>query len=170
LWGLALVGALAALMLAMGRMTSEGNVTGNPESLQASRLAMKAFPSTQRHPVSDIIVVRSERFVVGDPPFRALVRQIEVAARRTGVVHDMSSYLDQPNPSLVSSDRHAAAIPLFVHSTDTVGPIVQIVKRAGATPGFSVSITGDRTNDRDFTKLSESDLKTASFGSALRPR
>ena len=159
LWGLALVGALVALMLAMGQLTSEGSVTGNPESLQASRLAMKAFPSTQRHLVSDIIVVRSERLVVGDSSFRALVGQIEVAVRRTGVVHYMSSYLDQPNPSLVSSDRHAAAIPLFVHSTDTVGQIVQIVKRAGATPGFSVSITGDRTNDRDFTKLSESDLK-----------
>ena len=160
LWVLALVGALAALVLVMGQLTSEGTVTGSPESLQASRLAAKAFPATERHQVSDIIVVRSQRFVVGDSSFRALVRQIEAAARRTGVVHDMSSYLDQPNASLVSSDRHAAAIPLFVHSTDAVGSIVQIVKRADAASGFSVSITGDRTNDRDFTKLSESDLKS----------
>jgi uncharacterized membrane protein YdfJ with MMPL/SSD domain len=157
---LALVGALAAMMLAMGKLGSEGGVIGNPESRQASTLAMKAFPATQHHVVSDIIVVRSERFVVGDPSFRALVRQIEASSQRTGHVRDMSSYLDQPSAMLVSRDRHAAAIPFFVATTDEVGPIVQLVKRAGATAGFSVSITGDRTNDRDFMKLSASDLKT----------
>jgi RND superfamily putative drug exporter len=158
-WSVAVAGALVALAVAMGQLTSEGTVTGNPESRQAMRLAMSAFPASQRHPVSDMIVVRSERLSVNAPAFRRLVRQIESDVRRTGRARELTSYLDQPSGQLISRDRHAAVIPLYVNTTDSIGPIVAIVQRAQSTPGFSAFITGDRTVDRDFSNLATSDMQ-----------
>src|SRR5919204_289774 len=40
-----------------------------------------------------------------------------------------------------------------------VAAVVGAVKRADASPAFTVSVTGQRTLDRDFNELSQSDLQ-----------
>src|SRR5512133_2971713 len=68
-WGLAILVALAAVVLVMGKLAGEGHVTGNPESQQAASLIDRAFPADPRRLVSDIIVVRSARYRVQDRAF-----------------------------------------------------------------------------------------------------
>jgi RND superfamily putative drug exporter len=102
--------------------------------------------------------VRSDRYRVDDAPFQSFVRRTQAAARETGDASNVRSYLDGRDPALISRDRHATIIPLFVESTDEIGAVIDAVQRT-RDPSFSVSITGDNTVDRDFETLSESDLK-----------
>jgi putative drug exporter of the RND superfamily len=149
MWVLAAFAAVAALMFTMGDLTSKGHVTGNPESRQAAKLAAATFPADRRDLVSDIVVVRSERYRMDDAQFRAFVQRALNGGRRAG----------GGGTQLVSRDRHALALPVFARDSDAIGPVVDIVQRADAAPDFAVSITGDNTVDRDFDNLSGRDLK-----------
>ncbi|MGZ8692251.1 MAG: MMPL family transporter [Gaiellaceae bacterium] len=157
---MAIVAALAAVALVMGGLSSKGHVTGNPESRQAEKLIARSFPPDPRRLVSDIIVVYSARYRVGDRAFYAFIHRYHQQAKRTGVVLSATSYFDTHDPSLVSRDRHATLIPLFVKNDDQIEPIVPLVERADGDPNFAVSMTGDHTMNRDFNKLSQHDLKS----------
>ena len=159
-WSLAIVVALAAVVLVMGKLSSEGHVTGNPESAQAKSLIDRAFPPDPRRLVSDIIVVRSARYRVQDRAFHDFIHRYHQEAKRTGVVLNASSYYDTNDPSLVSRDGHATIIPLYVKNDDQIKPIVRIMARADADPNFAVSMTGEHTLNYDFNKLSQHDLKS----------
>jgi hypothetical protein len=55
-------------------------------------------------------------------------------------------------------------------SDDGIDEIVGAVERADAGAAFVVSVTGQKTLDRDFNGLSQSDLQEASSSSGCRPR
>jgi hypothetical protein len=91
IWALAIISALAAVALAMGELTTEGHVTGDPESRQGEALISASFPPDPKRVVTDIIVVSSDRYRVQDPAFSAFVHRNHVAAQRTGVVINATS-------------------------------------------------------------------------------
>ena len=137
-------------------LTSEGDVTSNPDSKQASALIRDSFPP-QPTP-SEIVVVRSERYTVDDPAFRAKVLAIGARGEELGVVADAQSYYASDDESLVSKDRHATMVPLVMRS-DEIVPLTELVKSENGQDGFQVAITGSLTADADFEKLSEEDLQ-----------
>ena len=159
-WALAIVAAFAAVGLVMGDLTTEGHVTGDPESGRGEALIAATFPPDPKRIVTDIIVVRSDRYRVEDQAFYEFVHRNHIAAQRTGVVINASSYFETRDPALVSRDGHATIIPLNVESHDEIEPIVDLVARADADPRFVVSMTGDHTVERDFDELSQHDLKS----------
>ena len=108
--------------------------------------------------VTDIVVVRSPQYTVDAPQFRALVRGIAADVRLAGVA-SVRTYLDAPDQSLVTRDRHATIVQFSEASDDGIDEIVGTVERADATPAFAVSVTGQKTLDRDFNELSQSDLQ-----------
>jgi uncharacterized membrane protein YdfJ with MMPL/SSD domain len=158
-WLVTVVAAGAALALLLGDLTTDGHPTNNPESQRAAATLRQAFPFRAENAVTDIVVVRSERYAVGSPPFRAFVAKLAAQGRETGAVAAAQSFYTTRNPALVSKDRHATAILVNIPDSDNAGKVVDVVERADADPTFETAITGDQTVDNDFNELSQRDLE-----------
>jgi uncharacterized membrane protein YdfJ with MMPL/SSD domain len=155
--GLVVVGVVAIGALLGGALTTEGKPTNNPQSQRAKDVLSAAFSPTGSAAVSDIVVVRSRRYTVDAPEFKALVGTLASDVRRAGVA-SVRTYLDR-DPSLVTRDRHATMLQFSKASDDGIDAIVGAVERADASPAFTVAVTGQKTLDRDFNELSQSDLQ-----------
>jgi uncharacterized membrane protein YdfJ with MMPL/SSD domain len=158
-WGLALAASIAAIALVMGELTTEAEVTNNPESVRAEDLITNAFPPSPQQAVTDFVVVRSEQYTVDDPEFRAFVARVGSEARATGAVISARTYYSTNDRSLVSADRHATMAPLNVEDDEVVADVIDVVERADENPNFTVAITGNNVFDHDFNLLSERDLQ-----------
>jgi hypothetical protein len=82
-WVAALVAAFAAIALLLGDLTTEGHPTNNPESERGTEAILRAFPPNPKNIVTDVVVVRSERYRVTDPAFAAFVRDLDRRGRAT---------------------------------------------------------------------------------------
>jgi uncharacterized membrane protein YdfJ with MMPL/SSD domain len=147
-------------LLLPGNLTSNGGAAGNPEFRRAQRLEASAFPFNPRLDDSDIVLVRSDRYTVDQPAFRAFVGNLAQLGRATGKVHDAQIYYATHDPSLVSRDKRALIIPINVFDTGDVKPINRLVARENGRSGFEVAITGNNVRDNDFNELSQHDLKS----------
>ncbi len=157
LWLIAVLVSFFVIALLLGNaLTSEGDVTSNPESKQAEELIRESFPP-QPTP-SEIVIVRSDRYTVDDPAFQAKVQSLGERGEELGVVAEAQSYYASDDQSLVSQDRHATMV-LLVMRSDEIAPVVDLVKSEDGQDGFQVAITGSLTADADFEKLSEEDLQ-----------
>jgi uncharacterized membrane protein YdfJ with MMPL/SSD domain len=156
--GLVVVGVVSIGALLGGALTTEGKPTNNPQSQRAKDALSAAFPPTGSAGVTDIVVVRSRRYTVDAPEFKALVGALAADVRRAGVA-SLHTYLDRADPSLVTRDRHATMLQFSKASDDGIDAIVGAVERADASPAFAVAVTGQKTLDRDFNELSQSDLQ-----------
>jgi uncharacterized membrane protein YdfJ with MMPL/SSD domain len=157
-WGGAILLALGlAVTLLPGNLTTNGHVTGTPESKQAEDIFFKRFPP-DKNGVDELIVVRSPTRTVDDPPFRSFVKSVVRQANATGVVYRASTYYGNRDPALVSPDRHATLIT--VQRQRDVDRLLSVVKSNDGREGFSVVMTGGGTLDHDFNELSQHDLKS----------
>src|SRR5919197_2539856 len=84
--GAIVLGLALAILFLPGNLTTQGHVTGNPESKKAERVFERDF-APDPHGVDELIVVRSPTRTVGDPAFRGFLRRLNGEARATGVVH-----------------------------------------------------------------------------------
>jgi uncharacterized membrane protein YdfJ with MMPL/SSD domain len=160
MWGvLALVGFLLIGGLLASALSSEGDVTSNPESKQAEELIDARLP--QRDALDELVIVRSAEFTVTDAPFRARVRSLVERLEASDGVEKVSSYFDPGGEALVSSDSHSTLLPVVLgdEPEESIVDVVEIVERADGAGGFAVDITGEFTVGRDFEKVSEEDLQ-----------
>ncbi len=160
-WGLAVVAALVLVATSLHGLTSNGTVSGKPESARADELIAKSFPPSPAEAsrrVSDVVVVSSSRYAAGSPEFRAFVSKLVTGMRATGKALGVQTYLGG-NRALVSRDGQATLIQLLVGSDSDIEPLVSVVEQADRNPDFAVAITGEHTVGNDFTKLSQSDLE-----------
>jgi uncharacterized membrane protein YdfJ with MMPL/SSD domain len=158
----AAIGVLAIVPIAafLADLTPEGRPTNEPQSQRALDAKDRAFPGTARAEVTDLVVIRSDRYAVDAPQFRAFVRSFVDRTRSTDAGASARSYLDSPNRDLVSRDRDATLVPLALPDDGDPAGLVELVERADAHPPFAVSIGGERTLDNDFNELSQEDLKS----------
>jgi RND superfamily putative drug exporter len=162
-WLLAVVlsmGVVAALLGSV--LTSEGEVTSNPESEQGYAAMGRHFPpDPSAEYVNEFVLIRSPTLSVDDPPFRRKVDGVLADVRSSGVVHNVRSYYEDDDASLVSSSRRATVLPLGVQGDceEGAGRLVGIVQAADSG-AFDVRITGECTVDRDITQILDHDLKT----------
>jgi RND superfamily putative drug exporter len=154
--GAVLVSFVVIALLLGDALTSEGDVTSNPDSKQAEELIREGFPPTPTP--SEIVIVRSDRYTVDEPAFKAKVQSLGERGQELGVVAEAQTFYASDDRSLVSQDRHATMV-LLVMRSDEVAPLVDLVKSENGQDGFAVSITGSLTADADFEKLSEEDLQ-----------
>jgi len=160
-WGVALLIALACIaVLLPGNLTSEGGAAGNPEFRQAERIEFSSFPFNPRLNFSDLVIVRSARYTVDQPAFRAFVATLSREGDATHKVHDAQVYYLTHDQTLVSRDRHALMIPLNIFDTGDVPAVAGVVDRNNGRNGFEVAITGNTVRDHDFDKLSQHDLES----------
>jgi uncharacterized membrane protein YdfJ with MMPL/SSD domain len=155
---LVLIGVVAIGGLLGGALTTEGNPTNNPESQRAEKALNASFAAAAGAAITDIIIVRSASYTIDDPEFEALLRRLASEVRAAGVT-PVRTYLSNGDQSLVTEDRHATMLQFGEASDDGIDDIVGAVERADAQPAFSASATGQKTLDRDFNELSQSDLQ-----------
>jgi putative drug exporter of the RND superfamily len=159
-WAVAAVVAVAAITTLLGgALNSEGNPTNNPQSLRAQDVLDRALPSNSQASTTDLVVIRSSRYVVDAPQFRTFVGQLAAQVGRAKGVVSVRSYLEGGN-SLVSQDRHAALIALNMPSYEEQG-IQDVIDdvRAANDPAFTASVTGKQTRQHDFNQLAQDDLQ-----------
>jgi uncharacterized membrane protein YdfJ with MMPL/SSD domain len=154
-----LVAVFGIVTLLGGALTTEGNPTNNPQSQRAADVIDQSFPPNAGAALTDIVVVRSPRYTVDSPQFRALVRGLASDVRRADGIASVRTYLDARDPSLVTTDRHATMVQFAAASDDGIDDVVAAVERADASPAFAAAVTGQKTLDRDFNELSQSDLQ-----------
>ena len=157
-WLAVLVASVLALALLLTGLTTEASGTNDPESARADERRFEAFPPDPNAIVTDVAIVRSGQFTVDDERFRRFVESLERQGRATGGIASARTYYRAQDASLVSSDRHATLIPLFIVGEDQTPAVIDVVEQADADPDFAVAITGNQTRDHDSNHLSESDL------------
>src|SRR5919108_6332277 len=108
--------ALAGFALISGllgsALSSEGDVTNNPESKQAEDLVDARFPD--REALDEVVIVRSNEITVRTAAFRERVRTLAEELRGSGAVEEVSSYLDPGGEVLVSADARATILPVVL--------------------------------------------------------
>ena len=160
-WGVALVLAFACIaVLLPGNLTSEGGAAGNPEFRQAEQIEFSSFPFNPRLNFSDMVIVRSARYTVDQPPFQAFVANLSREGEATQKIHDAQVYYQTRDRTLVSRDGHALMIPLNIYDTGDVPAITDVVDRNNGRNGFEVAVTGNTVRDHDFDQLSQHDLES----------
>jgi uncharacterized membrane protein YdfJ with MMPL/SSD domain len=158
-WVGALVVAGVMIVTFLGdALTSEAEMTGMPESKAAELLIEERMPAT--NDADEVLIFRSADRSVDDPAFEARVQSLLVEATALGAT-PTTTYYEDGDESLVSSDRDAMAVPLSLQddSDDTVESLVEEVKDANGAQGFETAITGPLTSDLDFNTAAEEDLQ-----------
>jgi RND superfamily putative drug exporter len=145
-----------------GALTTEGNPTNNPQSQRAKDVREAAFPAASSAAITDIVIVRSSRYTVDAPEYRSFVRELAGRVGAAKKVESVRTYLGTRNASLVSRDRHATMVQFAMpdESSSGVDDVIDAVREADARPAFAATVTGQRTLNHDFNKLSESDLQS----------
>jgi RND superfamily putative drug exporter len=151
------IGAIGALL--GDTLTTDAEMTNDPESYRGYRLLNEPFPSSADN-VDELIVVRSSTRAVGDPAFRARVESLAASLSRTGAVQPVRTFYTTGERRLVSPDRHATIllVGLVGDGEEGIESVIDAVDAAEGG-GFESGITGEFTADRDFTRLSQEDLE-----------
>jgi uncharacterized membrane protein YdfJ with MMPL/SSD domain len=165
---LTLAGWLLALVLGIGLvvtfldLTTEGEVTSNPESEQGYALIGKHFPpDPDAEWVDELVLVRSARSTVRDPAFRRRVDGLLDEIRANPGVHNAESTYSSGDRSLVSHTGRATVIPVGLQGDceESADSVREIVDRANGG-GFEVTMTGQCSADSDLNRILNEDLKT----------
>jgi uncharacterized membrane protein YdfJ with MMPL/SSD domain len=157
-WGIALVAAVLSLVFLLTGLTTEPELTNNPESVRAEELIDREFRPGPEEAVSDLAVVRSEELTVDDPRFRAFVDGLVEDLRASEGVTNVRTTSADDRP-LVSQDRHATLLLLGIVDEDAAAEVIDVVDEADRNPDFSVEVAGNEVLDHDFNLLSERDLR-----------
>jgi len=130
-------------------LTTDGHVTNDPESLRGYDLI--AERSGRPDGPNDFVVLRSDAVRASDAAFEARVASLTrdlgdtIGARNVGA-------------DTVSRDEHAVLLPLRIGDDGVMEDVIAAVESANGD-GFTATVTGETTLDRDFGVISERDLQ-----------
>lgn len=144
-------------------LTTDADLTTNPESKQARALIEERLHGPQRS--NEIVIVQSQTLTVDDPAFQQHVEQLyqNITALGPDVIAGGTNYFESHDESLVSGDRHITILPFTMTGTladanDNVGAVIDIVD-ASETDQFELFIGGTASMGEDFQKAAEEDLQ-----------
>jgi putative drug exporter of the RND superfamily len=161
IWGLlALIGIGLTSGLLSSALTTDSGATSKPESQRAQDLIDERLPGSDA--LDELVIVRSDQYTVRDAAYAARVKQLAGELRNQPDIRSATTYQDRGGAVLVSRDGHATLMQVVMTDepeVTSVDDMIATVKRANGPGGFAVHITGANTIDRDFTRISESDLQ-----------
>jgi uncharacterized membrane protein YdfJ with MMPL/SSD domain len=160
IWVVAVVVSFGVVAALLGDvLTTEGELTNDPESYRAEAILNERLPSSGDF-VNELVVVRSETLTVDDPVFRQRVEQVDAAIEATSAAPVVRTYYETRNRELVSRDRDATVIAVGMgpDAEDTIPDVVDAVQAADGGR-FDVTITGEFSADDDLNRLSQDDLR-----------
>ena len=112
---------------------------------------------------SDIIVIKSNssELTVADSQYKKFVEDFfyNLVALGRNVIWSGMYYYALGDKSLISESGQATIIPIDVNYDEEVGLVYDVIEKAEQSGDFTISITGEATVNKDFTDLSEHDLK-----------
>jgi len=155
--GIVLAIVLVATLLG-GNLTSEGNVTNNPESVRANAILAESLPVEDT--ASELVVLRSNDILMVDTAVRLAVE--EMLAEAGDAVEQAELWHETQNPTLLSEDRAALLVPIELRAPEeeTVEELVAAVQAADErNESLNFEVTGRYTTGADFTEVSERDLQ-----------
>ncbi|HJX62055.1 MAG TPA: MMPL family transporter [Dehalococcoidia bacterium] len=166
---LLLVAGFLTMNLLGDALTTDADVTTNPQSKQARKLIEDRLRGPQR--VNEIVIVQSESATVEDLAFRGIVEGLyqDITALGPEVVASGTSYYQSGDETLVSDDRHTTILPFamagsFEDANDNIDQVLDVVDSA-EVEGFGLSIAGNASMGKDFEEAAQSDLQTGeAFG------
>jgi RND superfamily putative drug exporter len=146
--GTLVLAVAAAMLLLPGRLTTEYEITNNPESTRAETLLGTHLPHDP-HAFDEVVIVQSRR-PASDPAFELFMYRLTRALREAG-----GSVVKRETQ--LSPDSRALLLPIRLHD---VNPVLAVVRRYDDRAGYAVDITGQNTLSNDFDALSQHDLKS----------
>jgi RND superfamily putative drug exporter len=160
-WVLALVLGVATIASLL-ELTSEGELTSNPESEQGYEAIGRHFPPDPEDEfVNELVLVRSATLTIDDPPFRAAVNRLVADIEASGAVRSATSFYESGDESLVSESRRATLVPLgLVGDCEAAAGTVTGIVQAADGGELNVTISGECSADRDLNAILDEDLKT----------
>ena len=165
LWGVAVIASVFVIAVLLGSaLTTEGEMTNDPESYRGYALIREHFPPNPEDIVNEVVIVRSATVSTGAPAFKRHVTTLAAHLEDTGLVLATRTFYGTGERALTSPDGHAALITVALAPSgeDRIGEIVDTVD-AAETEGFETAITGEFTADEDYQRLSEEDLQKGEF-------
>ncbi len=169
LWLIVLVFAFVAASGLGDALSADGTFTNNPESVRADDLLKDRMRGGQDHPVTETVIIHSDRATIDDPAFQQVVHQTVADLRAMPeVVTSAVSYFDaqaagSPDAaSLVSADGHSALVAVTLAGkldevSEHVDEYLAAIETQGAD-GIEVMTIGDLSTSEEFNQLAESDL------------
>jgi uncharacterized membrane protein YdfJ with MMPL/SSD domain len=160
-WVVALVLATATIV-ALLDLTTEGELTSDPESEQGYEAIGRHFPpDPNAEYVNELILVRSATLTVDDDAFRGKVDAILEQVQQSQVANNAESFYSGGDEALVSEGREATIIPVGLRGDceEGAGVLADIAART-ADGDFTVYVSGECSADRDLNAILDEDLKT----------
>jgi RND superfamily putative drug exporter len=160
-WVLALVLAVGTVVAFLD-LTSEGELTSNPESEQGYELIGRHFPpSAKDEYVNELVLVRSSSLTVDDDAFRTKVASLLDEIRASRVAHNATSFYESRDTDLVSGDRDATLIPIGLQGDcESSAERLIAITRAANDSDLEVHVSGECSADADLNRILDEDLRT----------
>jgi RND superfamily putative drug exporter len=159
-WGLILLASFAAIATLLGSaLSTDAEITTDPDSVKASELLMAGFPEGDQ--VDEAVIIRAADRTAEDPAFRGFVDDLRSSIEGTGATQTVTDPYAADSGPAISEDQHAVAMLLTLGHDPEVGivDVLDEVTAADTDAGFEVAIAGEWTLDHDFTELANHDLE-----------
>ncbi len=161
-WLLLLIAAAGASAGLSSVLTTEFQDLSGSESRRA-----KDAIDTQlgRQPLTETIIVRSDRYTVSDPEFIQHYTSLITQVAGVPGVGQVLTFQMTADPGMISNDRHAAIASAAMtaepkQAEKDVRGVVEAV-RAARTDDFRVWTIGDASANRELNTISEHDIQAA---------
>ncbi len=160
--GILVAAAVIIFTLLGGALTTDMEVTNNPESQQAQAILDQNLGKDTT--LEEMIIIRSKTLTVDDPQYRQAVEGLFSAVMALGqdTVLGGMNYYTTGAEALVSTDRHSTFITLTMPegSAEKVEQIYRVSSSYTAGGEFEIFHTGDASFTQDTTRLAENTMQT----------
>jgi putative drug exporter of the RND superfamily len=140
-------------------LTTDMSMTSEPEAVRGEQLLESRMDNSMPSP-DEYVVVDSSHYTVDDPEFQTFVGDLQSRLIAMDDYVEMApSYYQLGDEMLVSDDRSATIIPVFLHDADAdIHPFLKVIDQADGEQGFRVVTGGYASISNTFMETSESDL------------
>jgi RND superfamily putative drug exporter len=159
-WGVVLLASIVAIGALLGSaLTTDQDITTNPESRQAADLMFQSFPHQDGD--TEFVVLHSQNLTTDEQAFQEFVTGVRSSLEGTGATSTVADPYASENSAAISQDEHAVLLAVSMGNDAETGivDVLDQVKAADADPAFDAAITGEFTIDHDFNELASHDLE-----------
>lgn len=153
----------SAVVLASGLgdvLTTESNLTSNPESMVADELLQTRLRANHDEPLSETVIITSTQLTISDARFQQVVEQTTADLAAMGeTVAGATNYYASGDASLVSADGHTTLIPVTLTDAPATGAYIDAVTaHQDPAAGINVLTIGETTVSYTFDQMAQEDL------------
>jgi RND superfamily putative drug exporter len=160
IWLLLLVVAIGLASGLGDVLTTESNLTSNPESMVADDLLQTRLLDNHDEPLAETVVVTSTQLTTTDARFQQVVEQTTAdLVAMDGTVLSATNVYASGDASLVSADGHTTLIPVTLTGSPETGEYIDVVAaHEDPAAGIEVLTIGETTVSYTFDHIAQEDL------------